>query len=212
MSFPVKPFNVNVDPTTGTSWGLIGPSKSGKTTLMKYIYNEYYSKHITLMFSQNKHADIYKDLGKSVIIYDDYNGKIIKDAHDINVHTKNKFPFLIITDDIVGNKLKNDQELLRLGTIYRNSGQSSIQSLQDPVLMSSTGRNQANYICIFKQQTPKKWEFVIKEFLSMFFPPGMSMREMMAYCKSCTEPKGQFFFIDNITGDCYLTKLSKGQI
>jgi len=73
------------------------------------------------------------------------------------------------------------------------------------------GRNNANYICVLKQQTPLEWEAVIKEFLSMWLPTGMTMREMIAFCKDACE-NHQFFFINQIEGTCILTKLSKSQI
>jgi hypothetical protein len=77
--------------------------------------------------------------------------------------------------------------------------------------MSAVGRNNANFIYIFKQQTPGEWECVIKEFLSMWLPSGMSMREMVDFCKLATEDH-QFYVIDNIKGCCYLTKLTRAQI
>ena len=76
--------------------------------------------------------------------------------------------------------------------------------------MSAVGRNNANYIAIFKQQTPLEFENVIKEFLSMWLPTGMTMREMVDFCKEATMDH-QFFFIDNIEGKCYLSKLSREQ-
>jgi hypothetical protein len=192
---PVKAFDLQIDTSLGgSSFYIVGTSKAGKTTLMKYIRKTYYKDNIPLMFSQNKHADI------------------IKDCHTINSKFNNKFPFLIITDDIVGNNIKNDPEITRLSTIYRNANMSCIQSLQDLTLMSAVGRNNTNFIAIFKQSTPKKLEAVVKEFLSTYFPTDWTMREMVAYVKQALEPKGQFFMINNLTNECYLTKLSSKQI
>lgn len=213
MTIPVKAFDLQIDTSLGgSSFYIVGTSKAGKTTLMKYIRKTFYKDNIPLMFSQNKHADIYKDFGDKVIVYEEYNPQIIKDAHTINSKFNNKFPFLIITDDIVGNNIKNDPEITRLSTIYRNANISCIQSLQDITLMSAVGRNNTNFIAIFKQSTPKKIEAVVKEFLSTYFPTDWSMREMVAYVKQALEPKGQFFMINNLTNECYLTKLSPKQI
>jgi hypothetical protein len=99
----------------------------------------------------------------------------------------------------------------RAMTIYRNAGISTVFSFQGRTLMSAVGRNNANYILIFKQQTPLEWENVIKEFLSMWLPTGMTMREMVEFCKHATVDH-QFFFIDNIEGKCYLSKLTKSQV
>ena len=77
--------------------------------------------------------------------------------------------------------------------------------------MSSMGRNSCNYICIFKQQTPKAWKNVIEEFIDMFLPLGMTMAQKIAYCKDITADHS-FFFIDNIEGACHICRLSASQI
>ena len=162
------------------------------------------------MFSMNSHADIYKDIGEKVIVSESYHPELLREAHQINTLCDNKFPFLFISDDYVDMKIKNDPEVTRCMTIYRNANVSSIWSFQGRTLMSAVGRNNANYIIVFKQQTPLEWENVIKEFLAMYLPTGMSMREMVEFCKEATVDH-QFFFIDNIIGECCLSKLTKAQ-
>tara|TARA_R110000868_G_scaffold158418_1_gene386528 strand:- start:729 stop:1370 length:642 start_codon:yes stop_codon:yes gene_type:complete len=210
MSFETRKFNIELPTNGGISLMLIGASRSGKTTLLKHLYKKHFCKHITVMFSMNRHADIYKDLGDKIMISDHFHSEIIKDAHEINSLCDNKFPFLFISDDYVDTKIKNDPEITRCMTLYRNAGISSIWSFQGRTLMSAVGRNNANYIAIFKQQTPLEFENVIKEFLSMWLPTGMTMREMVDFCKEALVDH-QFFFIDNIEGKCYLSKLSKEQ-
>jgi len=163
------------------------------------------------MFSMNRHADIYKDLDDKVMVCDTFHSELIREAHEINSLCDNKFPFFFISDDYVDSKIKNDPEITRCMTLYRNAGISSAWSFQGRTLMSAVGRNNANYIAIFKQQTPLEFENVIKEFLSMWLPTGMTMREMVEFCKEATVDH-QFFFIDNIEGKCYLSKLSKDQL
>jgi hypothetical protein len=211
MSFESKRFNIEMPTNGGVSIMLIGASRAGKSCLMKYLYRKHFSKHISVMFSMNRHADIYKDLDEKVMISDHFHSGLIRDAHEINSLCDNKFPFLFISDDYVDNKIKNDPEITRCMTLYRNANVSSMWSFQGRTLMSAVGRNNANYICIFKQQTPLEFENVIKEFLSMWLPTGMTMREMVDFCKEATMDH-QFFFIDNIEGKCYLTKLSKDQL
>ena len=210
MSFEVRHFDLTLPTNGGTSFGLIGASRSGKTTLMKYLYRTHFKKHITIMSTMNPHADIYEDLDAKVLICHDYHPELLREMHELNSHTGNKYPFLFISDDFVNPKIKNDGEVTRALTIYRNAGVSSIWSFQGRTLMSSVVRNNLNYIAILKQQTPKEWESVIKEFLSMWLPTGMNMREMIEFCRLATEDH-QFFFIDQIEGCCYLTKLTKEQ-
>ena len=210
MSFEVRRFELELPTNGGTSFGLIGASRSGKTTLMKYLFRTHFKKHITVMSTMNPHADIYADLDSKVLVCQDYHPELLREMHELNGHTGNKYPFLFISDDFVNPKIKNDGEVTRALTIYRNAGVSSIWSFQGRTLMNAVGRNNLNYIAILKQQTPKEWECVIKEFLSMWLPTGMTMREMIEFCRLATEDH-QFFFIDQIEGCCYLTKLSREQ-
>jgi len=210
MSFETRKFNIELPTNGGVSILLCGASRSGKTTLMKYLYKKHFQKHVTCMFSMNRHSDIYKDLDDKVMISDCFHSELLREAHEINSLCDNKFPFLFISDDYVDTKIKNDPEITRCMTLYRNAAISSMWSFQGRTLMSAVGRNNANYIAIFKQQTPLEFENVIKEFLSMWLPTGMTMREMVDFCKEATMDH-QFFFIDNIEGKCYLSKLSKEQ-
>jgi hypothetical protein len=211
MSFPTKKFSLELPSNGGTSFALIGASRSGKTTMMKYLYNTHFKKHITMMFSMNPQAGIYEDFGPKIMTCEEYFPELMKEAHELNVLCDNKYPFCFISDDFVSIKIKNDPEVVKALTIYRNAGISSIWSFQGRTLMSAVGRNQINYICVFKQQTPLEWTNVIKEFLSMWLPTGMTMREMIEFCKLATADH-QFFMIDNIKGECFISKLSEDQV
>lgn len=207
-----RSFNIEL-PTNGgsaVSFILCGCSRSGKTTLMKYLYRKYFKKHITTMFSLNAHADIYKDLSSKTIVAPEFLPELLDEIHSINVRTDNHYPFLVISDDFVGGRIKNDEQITRLLTVYRNAGISSIFSFQGRTLLNPTGRQNANYVAIMKQQTPHDWINVLKEFLDTYMPLGMTYPEKIKYCNQATKDH-QFFFIDNIKGECYITKLSKSQ-
>ena len=211
MTFPCKKFDITLPTNGGTSWMLCGSSRAGKTTLMRYIYNTHYKKHITMMFTMNPQADIYKDFDKNVMVCDTFEPSLISEAHELNVKCDNKFPMLFISDDYVDASIKGNPEITRLLTIYRNCNCSSIFSFQGRTLMNSVGRNQVNYICIFKQNTPREWKAVVEEFLDMWLPIEMTMPEKIAFCVEATKDY-QFFCIDQINSECYLTKLGKGQV
>lgn len=211
MSFTTKRFSLELPENGGVSLALIGASRSGKTTLMKYMYKKHFTKYITIMCSMNPQADIYKDLSSKVIVSDKFCPEILSEIHKINSKMNNKFPFLFISDDYVDRKIKNDQEVTRALTIYRNANLSSIWSFQGRTLMSANGRMNVNYVAVFKQQTPMEWMNVIKEYLQMWLPMGLNMNEMIAFCKEATESH-QFFFIDNIKNECFLTKLAPSQV
>jgi hypothetical protein len=212
MSFPSKKFELVLPENGGYSIGLIAASRAGKSTLMKYLYRKYFSDQITLMFSQNSHADIYKDLSKKVIVSTQYFPDLIRDMHTLNHELDNKFKFLVISDDYVGPEIKNDREITKLLTIYRNANMSSIMSFQGRVLVSSVGRNQFNLLMIGKQNTSQEVENVIKEVLRGYMPEGLTIKEMVRFFIKATAPIGQFFVLDTIKGECYLTKLSAEQM
>ena len=212
MSFPSKKFDPELPTNGSTSWVLVGASRSGKSTLMKWLYSNFFAKKcITMMFSMNHHADIYKDFGSKILCVDEYHPQLIREAHEINRLTDNAYEFCFIFDDYVDIKAKNDPEITRLLTLYRNSAQNSIFSSQGRTLISAVGRNSANYVCVFKQQTNLEWENVIKEYLAMHLPPKMTMREMIEFCMAATRDH-QFFMLDNVLGECYISKLSAAQI
>jgi len=210
MSFPSRRFELTLPTNGSVSVCLVGTSRSGKSTLLKYLYNTYFKNHITVMTTMNPQAEIYSDLDRKIVVSHEYHPEILRDMFEINRLSDNKYPFLFISDDFVGPTIKNDAQITRALTVGRNNGLTSIFSMQGRTLLNAVGRNNANYIAIFKQQTPLEFEAVIKEFLSMYLPPGMSMREMVDFCRRATEDH-QFFFIDNIEGVCYLTKLSAAQ-
>lgn len=205
-----KPFDITLPTNGGVSFVLCGASRSGKTTLLKYLYRQYFKKHITVMFSLNTQAAIYKDLSAKTIVSPEFLPEILEECHAMNVKSDNKWPFLIISDDYVGGRIKNDEQITRLLTVYRNAGMSSIFSFQGRTLLNPVGRQNANYVAILKQQTPHDWGNVIKEFLDMWLPMDMTLPEKIRYCQLATQDHA-FFLIDNIEGCCYLTKLSRAQ-
>lgn len=211
MAFPCKKFDITLPTNGGTSWMLCGSSRAGKTCLMKHIYNTYYKKHITMMFSMNPQADIYKDFDKNVIVSDKFHPELIAEARELNVKCSNKYPMLFISDDYVDSSIKGNPEITRCMTIGRNSGLSSIWSFQGRTLINPVGRAQVNFICIFKQNTNREWKNVVEEFLENWLPIEMTMAEKIAFCVEATKDY-QFFCIDQINSECYLTKLSKAQI
>ena len=209
--FEVKPFRIEKPKNGAISIALIGCSRSGKSTLMKHIYDRYFRKCVTVMCSMNSHAEIYKDLPSSVIVSSKYEPTIISDMYTINHRLGNKFEFLFMSDDYVDHTIKNDPEITRCLTLYRNTNINSLFSFQGRTLMNATGRMNVNIVCIFKQQTPMEWKNVIDEYLGMWLPMGLKMEEKIDFCKRATE-NHQFFCIDNLQGICYLTKLNIGNV
>lgn len=211
MSILEKDFELELPTNGAVSIALIGASRSGKTTMLRHLYRKYFPLTIATIFTMNPQADIYKDFPRRMIVSEMYHPELLREAHEINRLTDNKFPFLFISDDYVDMRIKTDAEITRALTIYRNSNISTIFSFQGRTLMSAVGRNNINYVAIFKQNSNGEYEAVIKEFLGMWLPTDMTMREAIDFVRKATEDH-HFFFIDNIKGECYISKLSIEQV
>lgn len=160
-----------LDKGTGNSTALIGSSKRGKSTLMMYLYNKNYNtkKYISILFCLNPQIALYKGY-KDLLVsrgFNEYSTKIIKATQFINVHTNNKYKFLIMLDDIIGAKY--DKIVNELVLTYRNSNISSIFSLQYPKLLSTSNRANINNICIFDFNTDECCQAAIDLYLKDHF-------------------------------------------
>lgn len=187
--------------TGGVSFALIASTRAGKTSLLKYILKEYFAKHITILMSNSIHAPIYKEIDdpiKSPV----YSPRIIKEGYEINRKCNNHYPFLFVLDDVVDKKF--DKELLKLLTIYRNSGLSTIISVQSPILLNTASRGNINFICLGKLNSDESIEKVIRMYL-MSYLPGKMPEKVRAY-KSLTEGH-HFFMINNLDGSVYRFKI-----
>ena len=187
--------------TGGVSFCLIGSTRSGKTTLLKHVLSKYFPKHLKVLMSNSIHAPIYKEIDdciKSPI----YSHRIIKEGYEINRKTNNHYRIAYILDDVVDKK--NDKELMKLLTIYRNSGLSTIISLQSPILMNTTGRGNVNFVCLGKMNSDENIEKVIRMYL-MSFLTGKIDDKIRQY-KILTEDHF-WFMVDNLSGEVYRFKI-----
>lgn len=210
MSFSTKPFALDLPTKGGTNIVMVAASRSGKSCIMKHLVDTHFKRHISVMFTMNPMTEIYKDISPHVMVSEQFHPEIIHDMYEINKATDNKYEFCVISDDYVDARIKNHPEITRLLTIHRNAGISSIFVFQGRTLLNAVGRNNAHFIIIGRQNTPKEYECVIKEFLSGWLPHGMTMSEMIRFvAEACKDY--QFFVIDNLKGECFLTKLTPKQ-
>ena len=198
-----EPFDVELpdQKTGGCSFAIVASTRAGKTTLMKYIIKEYFKKHINVLMSNSIHAEIYKEINdciKSPV----FSPRVVKEAYDINRKTHNHYPFLFILDDIVNAKF--DKELLKLFTIYRNSGLSCIMNVQSPMLLNTASRGNINFMILGKLNSEEMIEKVIRMYL-MTSLQGKMTEKVMTY-KKLTEGH-HFILVNNITGEIFRFKI-----
>lgn len=200
VNIPDKPFVLNCPPVEsgGCSILMLGSGRSGKTTALKYCIDTYFQKHCGAIFSQSAKAQAYSAMKypllplSSVFIPD-----LMNDAYHINKETKNHYPFLFVLDDCP--LAKNDKELLKLLTIYRNSGISGVVCVQSPTLLNPTCRSNFTFTMLFKQNSTEQIEQTIKGWLRGYFPKSWSYEHKIEWYKKATEDH-HFILIDNWAG------------
>jgi hypothetical protein len=204
---PDKPFVLTPPPvdTGGCSILMLGSGRSGKTTALKYIMDKYFKKHVGVLFSQSAKAQAYAHMNYPLVpLSCVYIPELMNDAYHINKETKNHYPFLFVLDDCP--LVKNDKQLLKLLTIYRNSGISGVVCIQSPTLINPTSRSNFTFTMLFKQNSTEQIEQTIKSYLRGYFPQGWNYEDKIAWYKAATDDH-HFIFIDNWAGTIQRCKI-----
>lgn len=202
MPLETRKFDFELPENGGVSVALLGSTRSGKTTFLKYLLDKHFSKHLKVLMSNSIHAPIYKDM-KDMVKSPLYIPKLVKEGYMINKETKNHYDFLYILDDIVTGKF--DKELLKLLAIYRNSNMSAIISIQSPILLNSATRGNLNYVMLGRMNSEEQIEKTIKMYLTSYLD-GRNMTEKIKNYKALTEDH-YWIIINNLDGSIYRTKL-----
>jgi hypothetical protein len=190
------------DPETGgVSLLMIGSTRSGKTTILKHLVEKWFDKHLGVLMSPNIHAPVYK--GFSMSESAEFIPRIIEEMYRINKDTKNHYPFLVVLDDVVTKKF--DKELLKLFTIYRNTGISGIMSIQSPILLNSAMRGNLNVVMLGYMNSDESCEKVIRMFCYASIA-GKNIEEKIQEYKKLTSDH-HWIVVDNLEGTIYRTKL-----
>lgn len=191
--------------TGGCSVLMIGSTRSGKSTALKHIIDNYFKKHCGVLFSQSAKAAAYKDMKYPLIpLSSAFVPELIHDFYVINKETKNHYPFLVIIDDCP--LVRNDKELLKLTTIYRNSGLSSIICCQNLGMLNPTCRSNINFVLLFQLNNTEAMEKTIKTFLRGYLPQGWNYDRKIEWYKAQTADH-HFLFIDNLHGTIQRCKI-----
>ena len=198
------------DDKFGVSFIMIGATRSGKTTLLNYIYKKFFSEHLSILMSNSLQSDAYDFIQKKVdAVSHHYHPQILKDAYHINHEAKNHYKFLMIVDDITD--VRGDKEMTRLMTIYRNSRISSIVCAQTATMMSPIARSNINMVLLGRCNSSMQIERNIKDFLMGHFPTTLKMGEKIHLYKQLTADH-QWILLNQIDGTMYLTKLTSSQL
>ena len=190
----------------GNSTLAVGSTRCGKTTALKYILEKYFKKHFGLIFSESAHAPAYKDMKYNLLpLASVFVPELIRDAYMINKELKNYYDFLFVLDDCP--LMKNDKQLLKMLTIYRNSNISAIVCVQSPTLLNPTCRSNFNIVLLFWQNTTAQIEAVIKAYLRGVFPDSLSYENKIAIYKELTRDH-HMIVLNNHTGEIFRSKIN----
>lgn len=215
QAVPIKdaPFKL-VPPDAKTTGGcsilMIGSGRSGKTTALKHIMDTYFTKHIGTIFSESAKAPAYSHMNYPLMpLCAGFVPELIQDSFRINKELKNHYDFLYVLDDVP--LAKNDKQLLKLLTIYRNSNISGIICVQSPTLLNPTCRSNFTFVMLFKCNTTEQIEAVIKAYLRGVFPQGWNYDQKIDWYRRATEDH-HFLFLDNLTGVIVRCRLTAAQV
>ena len=193
----------------GKSFLLCGSTRSGKTTMLNFLYEKHFKKHITTVMSNSLNSDAYDHIKKHCILSDLYHPEMLKEMYTINHETGNHYEFCCILDDLT--HVKNDKEYMRLLTIYRNSRISCITSAQGISMFNKTSRGNINFVILGRLNSDAEVEKVVKEYCISYFPKTMNLAEKITYYRALTD--NHFFLVINQV-DCqfFRTKLLPEQL
>ena len=197
------------DPKFGVSFVLCGSTRSGKTTILNYLYKTFFKNHISVLMSNSLNSDAYNMLKKECVKSDFYHPEILKEMYKINHATKNHYEFFAIIDDVPDKR--EDPEMKRLMCIYRNSRISSIVCAQTATMINKMARSNINWVFLGRMNSSSEIERNIKDYLQGSLPTTMKMTEKIAWYKEATS-NYQWIVLDNINGLMFLTKLQPNQL
>jgi glutaredoxin-related protein len=197
------------DPKFGCSFVLCGSTRSGKTTLLNYLYKTHFKDHISVLMSNSLNSDAYNMLKKTCATSDFYHPEVLKEMYKINHATKNHYEFFIIIDDVPDKR--EDPEMKRLMCIYRNSRISSIVCAQTATMINKMSRSNINYVFLGRMNASSESERNIKDYLTGHLPTTMKMSEKIAWYQKATSDY-KWIVLDQINGTMFITKLQPNQL
>ena len=210
--FPIKPFVFERDSRnmmSACSFAIIGSSKSGKSTALKYLLKTNFNDDIKLFMTQSPQSEIYNSIKKETAFAPTYIPDMIKTCYNINKHTKNHYKFCVIVDDVTG--IKNDRQMTKLLCLYRNSNITGLVCGQDSTMLSPIGRANVNQMLLFSLNTSNRIEQTVKDYLRCYLPKTLSLDEKIELFKKMTSDHC-FMHLDNLNGTLTRCKLQPHQI
>lgn len=166
---PTYDFN-NIDENDNFSMSIIGIRRSGKTTLIRYLFPLLKKIHDSIFFISNSaDNDLYQFVDKN--LFNELHEDMIKDIFKYQRNTDLANSLCIILDDCVSNRTKGSSGLLQAYLRGRNRNISIIQSSQYLKMLSRPARNNSDLIIILKNPCELQKFIVDNILLHIVKPP-----------------------------------------
>lgn len=165
-AYPEPDWSEIYKPGEGYTTAIFGSSRSGKTTFLKWLYDNHLSKNydIKIMFSTNSHLSNYEIFKKNDgHLYDRFNPDLMRTLHAIQKKTNNYYNILMMTDDIVSEK--NNPILKEAFITWRNANISTMLSLQGSSLLDKNSRNCIHRLILMKMTSNQEIEDICERLL-----------------------------------------------
>lgn len=195
---------LKLDKNTGNTIALIASSKSGKSTMMMYLFDKYFRdtknkkrNYISTLFSPSYHIKLFKK-GKQLIkssTFGNDGSKYIQTQRFINQKCKNKYKFLNMFDDITDmrfNAIINDLILT-----MRNSNISSIINTQYARIISKQARSSMNNLLFGHLNNDEDIWMTIESFLRSIILKKFGIKkksELISFYRDVTAEHGFIYF------------------
>lgn len=195
---------ITLPPEGGASFLFLGSTRSGKTTMIKEVFDTFFSDHISILHTCSPQASIYSHFKKKTALAPSFCSEIIEETMKINQHVNNKYEFVHIIDDCVSSK--NDKTMVKMLTIGRNSNLSCVISGQELSILNAIGRSNVNFVFLGKLNSSMAVEKAIKSYLLGIFPIDMRITEKIQLYNELTTDHC-WIVLDAIENKAFLCKL-----
>jgi hypothetical protein len=148
----------------GFSCLLSASRRSGKTNMIKYLYNPFTEVFDFIIFFSDTIHNVKYDFVEEPC-FNKFNPDVLQDLFTFQRETDNQFKILVIMDDCVSEKTKADDSIMQLYLTGRNWNISCIISSQVSTLISKKVRGNTDFVFIGKTNTPENRLNLINTFL-----------------------------------------------
>lgn len=209
-----------IDPTvpSGTTTLLLGGSMTAKTTLivqaMKNLLRMYPDRfNVIVIMTESINADPLQDLPASIIRLPCYVPELLQLFVKINNATNNRYGFLVVLDDCVQLRGK---DITKAINIWRNSGLSTIISVQSPMFVNPAMRSSFHNIFITGARTSEARKkigelFVYKYLEDKGIPERTKQDDWIRHNTKLDSNSRMLIRINGVRDEIYTHKIVKPQ-